>query len=82
MAGQVMRKCSGRDSGEVPDVRADQWQSSPCEQRFCTKMLRKKNMAPGKTHVNSKVKNKFQAKKRNSSGIKKAKNSSLPKKKV
>ena len=41
-----------------------------------------KSMAPGKTHVNLKLKNKFQARKRNSSGVKKAKNSSLPKKKV
>lgn len=41
-----------------------------------------KNMAPGKAHVNLKLKNKFQAKKRNSSGFKKAKNSSIPKKKL
>ena len=39
-------------------------------------------MAPGKTHVNLKLKHKFQARKRNSSGVKKAKNSSIPKKKV
>lgn len=44
-------------------------------------MLRK-NMAPGKTHVNSKLKNKFQAKNKSSSGVKKAKKNSLPKKQV
>ena len=39
-------------------------------------------MAPRKTHVNLEQKNKFQARKRNSPGVKKAKNSNLPKKKV
>lgn len=39
-------------------------------------------MAPGKTHVKLKLKNKFQTRKRNSSGVRKAKNNSLPKKKV
>ncbi|KAL9975142.1 hypothetical protein ACROYT_G012264 [Oculina patagonica] len=37
-------------------------------------------MAPERTHVKSK--NKFQARKRNSSGVKKAKNSSIPKRKL
>ena len=41
-----------------------------------------KNMAPGKAHVNLKLKHKFQARQRNSSGVKKAKNSSIPKRKV
>ena len=85
MAGEVMRKCSGRDLGrKAPDAMAAVWQSSPCDQRFCSKMLRKnrKNMAPGKTHVNSKLKNKFQAKNKSSSGVKKAKKNSLPKKQV
>ncbi|XP_020609743.1 uncharacterized protein LOC110048297 [Orbicella faveolata] len=39
-------------------------------------------MAPGKTHVKLKLKNKFQTRKRNSSGVRKAKNNSLPKKKL
>lgn len=80
-----MRKCGGRDSGsEDPDV-AKRF-SSARKQFFWVAVLLlnllHKNMAPGKTHVNSKLKHKFQAKKRNSSGFKKAKNISIPKKKV
>lgn len=73
--GQPMRKYSGRDLAYTfPDV-----VSSSCGQRY----YRKKNMAPGKTHVKDSQKSKqFQVKKGNISGIKKAKTSNAPKKKV
>ena len=73
--GQPMRKYSGRDLAYTfPDV-----VSSSCGQRYYSK----KKMAPGKTHVKDSKKSKqFQVKKGNISGIKKAKTSNAPKKKV
>lgn len=73
--GQPMRKYSGRDLAYTfPDV-----VSSSCGQRYYSK----KNMAPEKTHVKDSKKSKqFQVKKGSISGIKKAKTSNAPKKKV
>lgn len=45
-------------------------------------VTQKKNMAPGKTHVHSKHKNKLHTKRKSSSGVKKAKKSTLSNKKV
>ena len=74
--GEPMRKYSGRDLAYTfPDV-----VSSSCGQRYYSK----KNMAPGKTHVKDSTKKskQFQVKKGNISGIKKAKTSNAPRKKV
>ena len=46
------------------------------------KRYAKKNMAPGKTHVHSKHKNKLHTKRKSSSGVKKAKKSTLSNKQV
>lgn len=82
-AGEEMRKCSGRDLGcKVPDIFAEVWKNSRFHQRFLLNMLRKNNMAPGKTHVHSKHKNKLHSKRKSSSGVKKAKKNTLSNKQV
>lgn len=79
-----MRKCSGRDLGcKVPDISAEVWKKQSFSPAVSFKYVtQKKNMAPGKTHVHSKHKNKLHTKRKSSSGVKKAKKSTLSNKKV